>query len=300
MQEPTARKHLFFVILLTFLTTVIGIHPANATLLLHEPFNYGANNTTLISVSGPALGLDGTNYTGYTASTYVAAGLTFGNLIASGGNSFITYSGNAQANTRGLDFNVAAGSTLYGGFLHAASSGQQNSTGALLFGSETSTDQSANLAIITCWYGTTCQYTGLSAYNSPTSDPTRYIQSTGVALALNTPVLILFRVTNMGASSGTQTASLWVLNEAQFAYHRAGGLTPSVLDAAGTGTGASQILQKAQLTISRAPYVTMTDAMFMRPYIFRCAFSFDELRLSTTSLDKVAPGPPRSTLISVR
>jgi len=109
-----------------------------------------------------------------------------------------------------------------------------------------------------------------------------------------------FRVTNMGASSGTQTASLWVLNEAQYAYHRAGGLTPSALDAGGTGTEAGQVLQTAQLTISAAPYVTMTDAMFMRPFIYRCAYSFDELRLSTTSLDEVAPGPPRGTFISIR
>lgn len=293
MTKPAILQCLGITRLLIVLMMVIGVRTANAKLLLYEPFDYGSSNITLISVSGPALGLDGTTYTIYTASTYVAAGLTFGNLITSGGNCYMTYFNGSQANTRGLDINVAAGRTLYGGFIHAAGGGVQNSTGALLFGSSTCTDQNANFGIVNSWYGTSCQYTGLTAGG-------RSIQSTGVALTLSKPVLVLFRVTNMGASSGTQTASLWVLNEAQYAYHRATGLSPSVLDAAGTGTGASQILQTAQLTISAAPYVTMTDTMFMRPFIYRCAYSLDEFRLSNASLDEAAPGPPRRTLISIR
>ena len=293
MKKPAFLQWLGVTRLLIVLMMVIGVGTASATLLLYEPFEYGNKNTNLISVSGSALGLDGTNYTVYTASTYVATGLSFGKLVVSGGSGNLTYYNGSQANTRGLDINVSQGSTLYGGFLHAAGGGVQNSTGALLFGSSTCTDQNANFGIIGCWYGTTCQYTGLSA-------GTRSATATGVALTLNKPVLMLFRVTNMGASSGTQTANLWVLNEAQYAYYRVAGLTPSNLDAAGTGTDANQILQTAQLTITTAPYITMTDTMFMRPFIYRCAFGLDEIRLATSSLDEVAPGPPRRTLISIR
>ena len=288
------QKLSFFVTPLAILTAVIGINPASAALLLHEPFDYGGNNSALITVSGSTLGLDGTGYTVYASSLYESAGLTFGNLTVSGGDCYMTYYNGSQANSRGLDMNIAAGGTLNGGFLLAAAGGAQNSTGALLFGNSTCTDQTANFSIIGCWYGSTCQYTGLGAGTG------RSVQSTGVALTLNKPVLVLFRVTNMGASSGTQTASLWILNEAQYAYHASAGLTPSNLGAVGTGTGASQVLQTAQLTIAAAPYVTMTDVMFMRPFIYRCAFKFDELRLSTTSLAEVAPGPPHGTLISIR
>ena len=293
MTKPAILQCLGITRLLIVLMMVIGVRTANAKLLLYEPFDYGNFNTNLIAVSGPALGLDGMNYTVYAASTYVPAGMTFGDLLVSGGYGYLAYYNSSQANTRGLDINIPTGRTLYGGFLHAAAGGVQNSTGALLFGTSTCTDQTANFSIIGCWYGTTCQYTGLSA-------GTRSIKSSGVALTLNNPVLVLFRVTNMGASSGTQTVSLWVLDEAQLAYHRDAGLTASNLDTASTGSDANQILQTAQLTISVAPYITMTDTMFMRPFLYRCGYSLDEIRLSNASLDEAAPGPPRRTLISIR
>ena len=44
----------------------------------------------------------------------------------------------------------------------------------------------------------------------------------------------------------------------------------------------------------------MTDTMFMRPFLYRCGYSLDEIRLSNASLDEAAPGPPRRTLISIR
>lgn len=266
---------------------------ANADLILYEPFDYGSSDAGLVSCTGTALGLDGTNYTGWTSSTYEAAGFSFSDLVVSGGKALIPYYAAAQANTRGLDCSIAPGGSLFGSFIYTPVGAALNSTGALLFGASNSTDNNANLAVIGTWYNTTAKYTGLNS--TPVS-----IQSTGAELALNLPVLMLFHVTNMGASSGSQTLTLWVFSEAQYEAHKPNGLTPAYLNGLATGSAANQILQTATLTKSVTPYVTMTDTMSMRLFIYRCGYRIDEIRLSTSSLDEVTPGPDKATVIMIR
>ena len=44
----------------------------------------------------------------------------------------------------------------------------------------------------------------------------------------------------------------------------------------------------------------MTDTMSMRLFIYRCGYRIDEIRLSTSSLDEVTPGPDKATVIMIR
>lgn len=257
---------------------------ADAAVLMYEPFNYGNSNVALNTVSGAATGLDGTTYAG--SHNYISTGMTFGNLQTTGGKANIAY--NAGYATRGLNFNIANGATLFGSFLYIDNGGHSsgNGTAAWLLGASNATDNNASLSVFGGVYGTGGASTGIKAGQSGGGSVT----SSGVPTADGTQFLALFQVTNMNATSGSQTLSIWTLNPAQLAQFKTAGMTAANLNAAATGTGATNVLQKGSVTINGG-YVIANDTLSMRILSYQYGFDIDEIRLSNASLDEVTPVP---------
>ncbi len=271
---------------------------ANGAVLLYEPFNYGPTDASdATTLSGTATGLDGTAYTGHggTATVYTAAGLTLGDLVTSGGYVRVPFqSSGTNGISRGLSFGFDAGSTLYGSMLFQQPEGDvSNSTNAVLFGSSGATDNTADLAVRPHIGG----FPNIAGIRTAAGGA----NATGTEYGSLSTVLVLFQVTNMNAVSGTQDLSLWVLNAAQFANFKAGGLDAAELNAATTGATATDVLQRATYP-NTGTYAALFDTDVMRLYNFRFNGAYDEIRVGSASLDEVTPlvvVPEPSSLVAL-
>jgi hypothetical protein len=278
--------------------------PAGAELVLYEPFSYGTSDLALGAVDGSALGLDGTTYSTAGTVKYLAAGLSFGDLSVGGGTARIEYhSSEARNATRGLDLSVSSG-TLYGSYLYRNYGAANNGVSALLLTSSASHgDTLAKLDIAGNEYDGTsaaaANYAGVRAAGGGAAKATgTQMDGTGTSV-----YLILFEVTNIGGTTGTQTANLWVLTDSQFATLKAGGITSGELASAiasnGTGSAANQVLQTASFDNAGPNYLSLGSTDFLRLFSSRGNGSFDEIRLSNSSLDEVTPVPEPAGLAGI-
>ncbi len=125
----------------------------------------------------------------------------------------------------------------------------------------------------------------------------------GTATSFNQTVLVLFKATNLNASSGDSVLRAWMLTGLQFQHFKAGGLSEEDLDGAALGTGAAQVLQRGEVVRSTAPrpqFSTSNHLMLhsiigtIQEYTPNDTVSgiFDELRISNVSLDATTPIGP--------
>jgi hypothetical protein len=266
---------------------------AGAELLMYEGFAYGAASGDLINMSGSALGLDGTSYSGDDRVDYDPAGLTFGSLQTSGGHASLGYNASAFNASRGLNFNITSG-TLYGSFLFQAydDAGGDGGISPIMFGSTTS-DNTSELALA----GNTASgggvHAGLKIYGNQTV-------AAGSSLTIDTTYLVLFQVNNMGALDGdTQLINLWVLSEAQFENFRSLGLTDSLLNAASLGDEATSVWQRVsyELPVTGSNNISLTDTDQFVLFSWRSKYLVDEVRLSNASLNEVTPIPEATSAL---
>lgn len=259
-----------------------GARNAAATLLLYEGFDYGGTDVLLSAVSGAALGLDGSTYSAEVSSpNYAATGLTFGSLQVSGGKAQLNYyATNARGATRGLNFSLSSG-TMYGSFIYHNTDNSLGNTG-LLLGSGGFSNNTAELDVVG---NTMNEFTSIRTFGSTTATPS------GIAYTIpNDPVLVLFEVTNMGTTSGTQTLTTWVLTPGQFANFKSGGLNSSELSLAGTGAGVTNVLQTATYTHSGAGgYISLASTEMLSLFSYRTNYTIDEIRISNAGFDEVTP-----------
>jgi hypothetical protein len=278
-------------------TTAVG------DLIVYEGFDCGAeNNTRMDGLAGAtSFGFDGgsawTNR--YTTGTNVVrtAGLTFGqsgaaSLLKTIGGSTYGYANASWSGARlSRPLDVTA-TTIWGSYLLRREQGYSRWVHSLLLSPNAASDDgSADVDASTreFWGG------------GPAPIRLRGNQATGAGSGLsdNTTYLVLYKVTNLNASSGSSTATLWMLNDAQYLHHKQGGLTDAELNAAATGTGATQVMQRGTIT-NTAPGHNLprfADSGFL---ILLSGVSdagrvnafFDELRISNASLDETVPLGP--------
>jgi hypothetical protein len=112
---------------------------------------------------------------------------------------------------------------------------------------------------------------------------------------VGTTYLVLF---SANLIDSTPTVTMWVLNSAQFDTFKSGGLTEAELNSAAIGTGSSDVWGRSTVTGTDATLDLTNNVKFMAYGGFESGtapttrVSFDEFRLSQTSLNDVAPVQP--------
>lgn len=86
------------------------------------------------------------------------------------------------------------------------------------------------------------------------------------------------------------------MTPAQYDYFKTGGITEAELNAASTGAGANQVFQRGSVSASGDPalwaYFAAGDYLTFQNYSSNNEVRYDELRISTTSLDEAITGTP--------
>lgn len=281
--------------LIAGLAGIVAPTQADAALLMYEGFSYGAsNNVALSTVSGSALGLDGTAYSGGgTNVQYQSAGFTFGSLQVAGGNASLTYNASVFNSNRGLDFSLTSG-TLYGSYLlRAADLGTNTGFDAVMFGANAN-DNQVELAVA----GNTAA-AGVSMVSGVKTYGTAAISS-GATMNINTTYMVLFQVSNLGAAAGdTQQVNMWVLSESQFTNFRLDGLTFAELEAAALGSTATDVWQRLSYTllVSGTNNISLSNTDQLTLLAYRARYDVDEIRISNFSLNEVTPIPEPTAVI---
>lgn len=294
-----------------------GIVPENP-MLVYEPFNYGAAPVTLSKTTATlnlGRGLQGSwklpsGSNSNNRGSYVPQGLTFGELITSGGalRAEGQWSGSSTISRQSA---VSHRGTIWGSYL--VSPGQPTSTSnpntdiaGLSVGADGTSDFAADIAVNAKAWNANPAVGGIKASRN-SSVPT----NSGAAMVFSNTspqtYLVLFKVTNVGLGTG-KTARCWVLTEAQLAYWKPTDSTPleeAQLDAAALGTAANQILQRGSFSGSGSADLDFTKyfkfASTKSPSSTLWNVVFDELRISKSRLNDVVPvNPTLRTLESWR
>ncbi len=113
----------------------------------------------------------------------------------------------------------------------------------------------------------------------------------GEPLVLGTNYMYLWK-SEMGQSSQKTTA--WILTSAQYDYFSSNGFSESALNSAGTGTGATNVLQTGSLTLTGTLGDLSTMHLFGYGWEPVVSAQIDEIRVGTSITD-VTPVPEPAT-----
>jgi hypothetical protein len=120
-------------------------------------------------------------------------------------------------------------------------------------------------------------------------------------IGVGTTYLVLF---SANLIDNSPTVTMWMLSSAQFDTFKSGGLTEAELNGATIGTGSSNVWGRSTVTGTDATLDATNNVKFMAYGGFEggtaptTRVSYDELRLSQTSLDDVTPVPDYTTWTS--
>jgi hypothetical protein len=250
--------------------------------LAYEGFQYTAGE--LLAGQNGGSGFSGawsTLETSGTGITVKADGLTFSNLLVSGGRveGQGTDGGGKSRDQRNLAQNAPG--QLYGSYLYRRDSTFGTLTVAgIMFGNPGEEDNDSTAS----FYASEWDRTTIGARvesNMGTFE--------GGTLIPSETFLVLF---SSNLNNGLQTATMWVLNEDQFDNFKTGNLTEAALNAAAVGTGSSNVYARATTQGQGDVLDPVNNLKFMAFGGYSAGgilVSFDELRLSQTSLDDVTP-----------
>ena len=294
------------------LVLLAGVVPvARASLLVYEPFNYPslADGSEFDGITTNAAGLTGSyilaeNGTyGSTAGHihYHTSGLAFAGLKESPGDGSITIYNPDGANTPtdmvvqiSPNTTVPAGGTLYGGYLFEPQDLQNDPSMSMLIGGQETTP----------WNSSTLQiesaaarmgnngYAGQYANSGQGLEGSNIVADSGTQLTNAATYLVLFEVQNVNGTSGPVTMNQWILTDAQY-QHFASNLTAAALNGAGTGTGASNILQSGSYSNASPSawpqFNSASGGVGLNIFNQFGWAAYGEIRLSDGNLSEVAP-----------
>jgi hypothetical protein len=280
-----------------------GISSTHAALVVHEGFDYGPVPSLLNGLGNTTeVGLQGTwtyNGTNGTTVSYDPTGLTFSDLVVTGG--LAQLNGVAGAGDRiaavGRQLNVDAQSgTIWGSYLFRPISDlTTRSVGSLLQGN--AANVSDNTAYFSLANNEFNQNIG-GVRVSNTIGGGSALATGGVIPSLATTYLYVFRLDNIGAPSGTtQTATAWMMSELQYDNFKSGGLDESELNGALIGTFDTNIMQRVSFTTANplANPGTFDNTDFLRLFNFGGAefiTQYDELKFSNSNVNEAVQGVP--------
>jgi hypothetical protein len=287
-----------------------GFCESRGSVIVYEGFDYGATESNLGGLGNTTeLGLQGTwvnNGGAGTTTQYMPSGLTFSDLLVSGGLAQINAIGAGTGDrTAGAARQIAVDAqtgTLWGSYLfNPISDAAARSVSSLLHGNAANiTDNTAYFSLANNEFNV-----GVGGVRISNSAGGGAAAATGgVTLTLNTTYLYLFKLENIGAAGGTpQSATMWMLNEAQFDNFKSGGLDEAELNSAAIGAGATGVMQRAtRTTAGLAAPGTFDGTDFLRFFNFsggELITQFDEIRFANGSLAEVAPVPEPSTFVAI-
>lgn len=273
---------------------------AHATLLVDESFNYPnlANGASMSGVATTGVGLSG-SYTvsdphaGSSPGTFIyqTTGPSFGNLATSGGSVEMPSNSGYNATLSAPISATTGASTLYGAYLFSVSSVGSNETAGALIGPSGGYDNNSLIEPMVQAYGTGTYGVPGGAASLASKSVFSYLSGSPQTAA--TMYIALFQVSGVGASAGAASISEWILSADQYDnFVGTGQLTAATLNAASTGTAATEVLQSA--TASGTPkaypslagqYLDFYGAATQTP----STMTFADYRLSDSSLAEAAP-----------
>jgi hypothetical protein len=285
-----------------------GFSSAHASLIVYEGFDYGPLSSLLGGLGNTTeIGLQGawtSNGTGQTTVEYIASGLTFSDLSVTGGlaqlNGVIPVAGDRTAAAfRQLNVPDQSG-TLWGSYLFRKNSDAvPRSVAALLQGNVANmTDNTAYFSLANNEFNQTVGGVRVSALVGG-----NMALANGEIPLLGTTYLFVFKLENIGAPSGsTQTASAWMLSEAQYDNFKLDGLDESELNGATLGSLATDVMERVSLTTTSglASPGTFDASDFIRFFNFsggELITQFDEVKFSNASLNEAVVGIPEPSAV---
>lgn len=276
---------------------------AGAGVIVYEGFDTGGTDGV------PIAGMAGATSTGFAAGStwssggngsqlYQASGLSWnyvGGLSTTGGAVLHTTSGAPtnpyQAHTGRMLESTPSG-TLYGSFLIQAN----NSTAGIKVAAVQYVDSTPfNTGRVQEFAAAPVAY---SATAGTTLDDTPVTTNDGLAIAIGSPFLTVFKVTGVGETDTTATITMWIMSQAQYdsIVNGAGAIGEQTLNSLALGTGTDQLYQRFSQTLGNADMSFENyNATLLRLYSNNDAFVFDEVRLAT-SLFEVSGIPEPSSL----
>jgi uncharacterized protein (TIGR03382 family) len=268
-----------------FACTLLSM-PAQAALTAYDGFDYTADEVVVGKNGGSGFSNAWTSEGG-SGYTVKVGGLTFSDLSVTGGRVQVQASGGWAASSRiGRDLSVSAAGQTYGSFLFRLQSPFDTNNwevAGLLIGAAGEGDNDHTAAVYPSEWG---QPVGARLEGN-------FAGSNGSALTQGETFLVLF---SSNLSNGSQALSMWVLNSNQFDNFKTGGLTEAELNGAGVGSGNSNVWAKTSVS-GTDPTLDGTGNLKFMTFGGNDGMeaSYDELRLSQTSLNEVAPVIPEPT-----
>lgn len=280
--------------------SLLAAAPAGAVLLVHESFsgyttgNLGSQNSTGFGFSGAwTARYDNDIYNAYHQPT-TSGGLTFAGLATSGGA--LPFSSSATRLT-GISLNPASlpsgGFTLYSSYLVNLTNIAGNDSGVgIRISTTTVTDSSGYLGTFADSRSNSNIGVSYDTYYAP-----NYNQA-GAPLATGQTYLLIGSYTSINDGTGSGTATLHALNEAQYATYLASGLSFDAYAASATiGNGNSQIWSSASHTISANP--TFDNSNYLQILTRSTTGTIDEIRFGTSYADVLPIPEPSAALLAI-
>ncbi len=277
---------------------MLTLAASHAAIVIQESFDYGGSDGSLNGLGSAGSGWSGSWSTGTTTYTgspsfnedYRSAGLTFSSLAVSGGSAFLSANGDGFISAGRLHSASVTG-TLYGSYLFRTANPSPTGLYSLFEGSGLGVGSANGQFAI--------EPDGYASSNGGVITGGAYTYASGTPISANETYLSLFKVTNLGGSSVSQTATMWLLRESQYDNFLAGGIDETELNAATLGSGASDVLQRATRTITNSASFSNGGMLTLQSY-FGPSGQFDEIRISDTSLNELLAVPePSHALLAV-
>lgn len=278
---PSAFRQILAALAVTGMTS-------HAALLVNEGFsNYSDGALNGQSASGT--GLTG-NWSGGTPIQRQSSGLTMNGVFSSPGSAVIRSDNNtAYKVTAQLQSPLSTGQ-LYGSYLFSTTvQNDARSVGVIAAGGETDDDTAASFA----WAGNGYfNASGASAVEGPgvRVEGSGWLASSAALNAGETYLMVF----EFNASTSTTTA--WVLNQSQLSHHTANAFTGIALNLATLGTAADQVAWKGSATRATTPGVMSHLHLIGLARSSGFVFTWDEFRVSDTSLLEAVTVPEPSAL----
>jgi len=303
---------------LTAVVLLFGVVDASAELIVYDGFNYGRSNSPMHGKSGGGeWGLTNSwiHSCSYAAgeSTYMTNGLSFTNLLTSGGCAMLDVGGGRGGRIAcGRQLAVTQTNTIWGSFVYSYANG--SAAAGIVFSdiapsvpvvppNGSGSDYDLNLLVCVNIVG--LGSTGDLRLDDEASDYPQWAGAVGgVWVGNDVTGLGLYKVEGLSTNAGTRTVTMWSLNAAQFSHFKPDGLTETELNAAALGFGDDQVLQRQVFSYSNSgAKFEDNDYLNLWGYVGPIERLYDEVRISNTSLDETVPLEPpaeRAAVLIVR
>jgi len=250
---------------------------AEAALIYQEGFNYGAVSGSLDGENG-GTGFSGAWTSGNAGITYSSSGLSFSDLVVSGGS--VTATG-----TNGI------GNALFYRPL-------SNTLSGVYYGSFLSQVVNVNSSLFAIENGmalgpqNTFPSFGGFGILAPLNDNALAVVAASELVANGSMLNYLTYLTLFKIDTAAIMTTGWLLSAGQYDIFKGGGITEAELNSAAIGTGTSELRARASVTDIGSVTASHLNIFMNAAFGVSATLAADEFRLSDMSLNEVIPAVP--------